>query len=132
MRDGEERRALEYVGFVDGRSEVEGDTVGQGQTMDFGVCGGRRDGVRVCRRPCSRPESIVPAAMVEPHRGSETKFTNHSNSYVEKRVFVVFLCDGRRQSWPIRRDRKRRQETEQGNARVGEPPPMAVAYSSTP
>ncbi len=36
--------------------------------MALGARGGISDGVGVWWRPCRRPESVVPAAMVEPHR----------------------------------------------------------------
>ena len=39
-----------------------------GQVVVLGVRGGMSDGVGVWRRPCRRPESAMPAAMVEPHR----------------------------------------------------------------
>jgi len=67
-RDGGARRASEYVCFFDEISDVEGSVAVQGQALDVGVRDGRRDGVGVCRRLYSRPESFVPAAMVVPHR----------------------------------------------------------------
>ncbi len=36
--------------------------------MALGVRGGISDGVGVWWRLCRRPESVVPAAMVEPHQ----------------------------------------------------------------
>ena len=57
-----------YVGLLDEWSDSESATVVQGQVVALGVRGGIIDGVRVWRRPCRRPKSVVPAAMVELHR----------------------------------------------------------------
>ena len=67
-RGGGARRTAEYVSLLDGWSDSESATVVQGQVVALGVRGGIIDGVRVWRRPCRRPKSIVPAAMVELHR----------------------------------------------------------------
>ena len=82
---------MEYVCFFDGRSVIEGGGTVQGQALDVGMRGGRRDGGGVCRRPWRRPESGVPAAMVAPQSSSEAKVTNHSNSYVEISSFLPFF-----------------------------------------
>ena len=65
---GGARTTAEYVGLLDGWLDSESATVVQGQVVALGVRGGIIDGVGVWRRPCRRPESVVPAAMVEPHR----------------------------------------------------------------
>ena len=65
---GGAQRTAEYVGLLDGWLDSESATVVQGQVVALGVRGGIIDGVGVWRRPCRRPESVVPAAMVEPHR----------------------------------------------------------------
>ena len=67
-RGGGARRTAEYVGLLDGWLDSESATVVQGQVVALGVRGGIIDGVGVWRRPCRRPESVMPAAMVEPHR----------------------------------------------------------------
>ena len=67
-RGGGARRTAEYVGLLDGWLDSESATVVQGQVVALGVWGGIIDGVGVWRRPCRRPESVMPAAMVEPHR----------------------------------------------------------------
>jgi hypothetical protein len=33
----------------------------------LGIRGGINDGVKILPQPCSRPKSVMPAAMVEPH-----------------------------------------------------------------
>jgi hypothetical protein len=66
-RDGWARRTSEYVGFLNGWSDSGTTTVIQGQVVDLGVRGEMNDGVEVLRRPCRRPKSVMPAAMVEPH-----------------------------------------------------------------
>jgi hypothetical protein len=65
QRGGGARRTAEYVSFLDGWSYSGSATVIQGQVVALGVRGGMSDGVGVW---CRRPESVVPAAMVEPHR----------------------------------------------------------------
>ena len=67
-RGGGAPRTAEYVGFLDGWSDSGSATVVQGQVVVLGGRGGMSDGVGVWRRSCKRPESVVPAAMVEPHR----------------------------------------------------------------
>jgi hypothetical protein len=67
-RGGGARRTAEYVGLLDGWLDSESATVVQRQVVALGVRGGIIDGVGVWRRPCRRPESVMPAAMVEPHR----------------------------------------------------------------
>ena len=54
--------------FLDGWSDSGSAIVVHGQVVVLGVRGGMSDGVGVWRRPCRRPESAMPAAMVEPHR----------------------------------------------------------------
>ena len=68
QRDGGARRTEEYVGFLNGWSDSGIVTVVQGQVVALGVRDGMSDGVEVWRQPCRRPESVVPAAMVELHR----------------------------------------------------------------
>jgi hypothetical protein len=68
QRGGGAQRLAEYVGFLDGWSDSESATVVKEQVVALGVRGGIIDGVGVWRQPCRRPESVVPAAMVEPHR----------------------------------------------------------------
>jgi hypothetical protein len=67
-RGGGARRTAEYVVFLYVWSDSGSATVVHGQVMALGVRGGMSDGVGVWRRPCRRPESAMPAAMVEPHR----------------------------------------------------------------
>ena len=67
-RGGGARRTAEYVGLLDGWLDSGCATVVQGQVVALGVRGGIIDGVGVWSRPCRRPKSIMPAAMVEPHR----------------------------------------------------------------
>ena len=67
-RGGGARRTAEYVGLLDGWLDSESATVVQGQVVALGVRGGIIDDVGVWWRLCRRPESIVSAAMVEPHR----------------------------------------------------------------
>ena len=66
-RGGGARRTVEYAGLLDGWSDSESATVVQGQVVALRVRGGLIDGIGVWRQPCRRPESVVPAAMVEPH-----------------------------------------------------------------
>ena len=55
--------------FFNGWSGSEtGTAVIHGQVVNLGIRGGINDGVEILPRPCSRPESVMPAAMVEPHR----------------------------------------------------------------
>ena len=68
QRGGGARRTSEYVVFFYGWSDSESATVVQGEVVALGVRGGTIDGVGVWRRPWRKPKSIVPAAMVEPHR----------------------------------------------------------------
>jgi len=68
QQGGGARRTVDYVGLLDGLSDSESATVVQGQVVALGVRGGIIDGVGVWRRPCRRPESVVPAVMVEPHQ----------------------------------------------------------------
>ena len=67
-RGGGAQSTAEYVGFLDGWLDSASANVVQGQVVALGVRGGMSDGVGVWRRLCRRPESIVPAAMVDPHR----------------------------------------------------------------
>ena len=60
----------------------------------LGVRGGMSDGVEVWRRPCRRPESVVPAAMVEPHRVVRWSFLTIVIPTKKSDFFVVFLSDG--------------------------------------
>ncbi len=61
------RSTSEYAGFFNEWPDSEAGAVVHGQMMDLGTRGGSNDGVEMLLRPCSRPESVIPAAMVEPH-----------------------------------------------------------------
>jgi hypothetical protein len=85
-RGGGARKTAEYVGLLDSWLDSESATVIQGQVVALGVRGGIIDGVGVWRRPYRRPESVVPAAMVEPHR-----VIRWSLPHVEIRFFCRFF-----------------------------------------
>ena len=67
QQDGWAQSTSEYVGFLNGWLDSGTTTVIQGQVVDLGVRGGINDGIEVLRRPCRRPKSFMPAAMMEPH-----------------------------------------------------------------
>ena len=56
----------EYVGFFYEWPDSRTSAVVHGQMVNLGTRGGINDGVEMLPRPCSRPESVIPATMVEP------------------------------------------------------------------
>ena len=57
----------EYAGFFNEWPGSETSAVIHGQVVNLGIRGGINDGVEILPRPYSRPKSVMPAAMVEPH-----------------------------------------------------------------
>ena len=64
---GWDRSTSEYVGFFDEWPDSETSAVVHGQVVNLGTRGGINDGVEMLPRSCSKPKSVIPAAMVEPH-----------------------------------------------------------------
>jgi len=55
----------EYVAFFNEWPVSETSVVIHGQVVNLGIRGGINDGVKILPQLCSRPESVIPAAMVE-------------------------------------------------------------------